>query len=149
MPRRYRVGDNHLGKAVYAVGGFERGEVVGVVQGKVIDDIDYTSTYCIDLGGTLSLEPGEPFRFVNHCCSPNCELLLVDPPPGSRRKAPQVILQTRKVIRPGDELSIDYSWPSHAAIPCGCGSRWCRGWIVSKAERHLMKNKRKPRAAKA
>ncbi len=151
MPRRFRVGENHLGRAVYATTAFEPGEVVGAVQGTVIDDPEYTTNYCIDLGGNFSLEPRPPFRFVNHCCSPNCELLLVDPPPGSRRKVPSVVLQTRKRIRPGEELSIDYSWPAHAAIPCQCGSRWCRGWVVAKTERHLVKGavrRKKPAATR-
>lgn len=143
MSRNIRVGDNHLGRAVYAAKAFVPGDRVGIVRGTVIDDPEHSSTYSIDLGGVYSLEPAAPFRFLNHSCSPNCELVLVDPPRPNRRGLLQCVVEVRKRIKPGDELTIDYSWPADSAIPCGCGSRWCRGWIVSKRERALMKSRKK------
>lgn len=135
-----RVGDNHLGRAVYAAQEFATGELVGTIRGRVINDPEYSSHYSIDLGVTFSLDPQPPFRFLNHCCTPNCELILVDPP-ASRRKVdgyavPRVTLVARKRVRAGDELTIDYAWPAEAAIPCGCGSRWCRGWVVARSQRN-------------
>jgi hypothetical protein len=121
---------------LYAARRFKKEEFVGVVRGRVIDDPEFGSNYGIGLGGTYTLEPSAPFRFLNHCCTPNCELLLVDAPPGSRRPdIPRVIVQARRIIRPGDELTIDYGWPAESAIECACGSRWCRGWIVAKSQR--------------
>ena len=134
-----RVGENHLGRAVYAARDFCPGEYVGTVRGRVIDDPEYSSSYSIDLGATFSLDPLPPFRFLNHCCSPNCELILVDAPAGRRKTGgyaiPRVTVVTRKGVRAGQELTIDYAWPAEAAIPCGCGSRWCRGRVVARSER--------------
>jgi hypothetical protein len=57
-----RVGDVPYGRGVFATQSFSKGELVSVVEGQVIDDADYSSDYCMDLGGTLSLEPGSPRR---------------------------------------------------------------------------------------
>lgn len=147
MPRLLRIGENHLGRAVYAAKAFVSGDRIGVVRGQVLDDPDYSSTYSIDLGGPYSLEPSPPFRFLNHCCSPNCRLLLVEPPRPSRRGLLQCVVEARKRIQPGDELTIDYSWPADSAIPCGCGSRWCRGWIVSRKDLPRLKRLAKRKSA--
>jgi SET domain-containing protein len=41
-------------------------------------------------------------------------------------------------IRPDEQLTIDYAWPADSAIPCGCDSPNCRGWVVDADERHLV-----------
>ena len=40
-------------------------------------------------------------------------------------------LYASQFIRSGEELTIDYAWSADWAIPCGCESRVCRGWIVA------------------
>lgn len=107
-----------------------------MVTGEVIDDEHYSSSYCIDLGDTFSLEPGEPFRYLNHSCEPNCCLVYLeeDEPPA------EIWLETIRPIAAGDQLTIDYAWPANAAIPCGCGARRCRGWIVDPAELKQLKS---------
>lgn len=125
------VKKNALGKAVYAAHRFRTGAEIAVVDGKVIEDVDYGSSYCIDLGDGRVLEPRAPFRFLNHSCEPNCELVhweiegTSDSYLGIRALVP---------ISPGDELTIDYGWPSDSAIPCKCGKAKCRGWVVAEAE---------------
>jgi len=44
-----------------------------------------------------------------------------------------------KDIKQGDELTIDYAWSADAAIPCGCGSKNCRGYVVSEKELSKLK----------
>lgn len=124
------------GLGLFASGWFEPGDVVGQVQGAVIDDPDYSSDYCIDLGDCLSLEPAAPFRYLNHSCEPNCVIYIIedDEEETPRGESPVVLVEATRRIRPGDELTIDYAWPADAAIPCGCSSRRCRGWIVSDEE---------------
>ena len=41
-------------------------------------------------------------------------------------------------ILPGEELTIDYSWPADRAIKCLCGKPKCRGWIVDPIERESL-----------
>lgn len=135
MPRPFAVGEVSYGRALFALRAFDRDEVITVVRGEVIEDPEYGSDYCIDLGGSLSLEPAAPYCYLNHSCTPNCCLSLDDETPTGRlRKRPQVVLQALKPIRPGQQLTIDYAWPAECAIPCACRSRRCRGWIVDADE---------------
>lgn len=131
-----RVGEVPYGRGVFATRSFCRGELVGVIHGDIIDDEDYSSDYCMDLGGTLSLEPRAPFRYVNHSCEPNSQLFIV--PPERPGEDPVLILEATRTIPPGQELTIDYAWPAEYAVPCQCQSARCRGWIVARDEQHLI-----------
>ncbi len=127
-----RVGRVPYGRGVFATRTFSRGELVAVIAGEVIDDADYSSDYCMDLGGTLSLEPGAPFRYINHSCEPNAQLFLVPPERPDDDPVPVMILEAVRTIRPGDQVTIDYAWPAEHAIACHCRSSKCRGWIVDR-----------------
>ena len=129
-----RVGQAAYGKGVYARRRFKKGAAVGEVTGEVIDTEGYDSNYCIDLGGPRRLEPEAPFRFINHSCTPNCRFTWYEPLSESDPLPNTVWVEALRVIEPGEELSIDYCWPSDAAIRCGCRSPRCRGWIVDPAE---------------
>jgi hypothetical protein len=126
------------GKGLFATKRFRPGQVVGVVNGEFINDPDYGSDYCIDLGDGCSLEPGEPYRYLNHSCESNCKLFLdyEDDEPVENRK---VVLEALRNIQPNTELTIDYEWPAESAIPCGCESPNCRGWVCDPTELHLIK----------
>jgi hypothetical protein len=127
-----RIGLTPLGRGVFARRRFRPQQVVGIIHGRVIDDPGYASDYCMDLGDGLGLEPAAPFRYMNHCCQPNCEIFWWEaeaPEPRDR-----LWLQALTRIEPGDELTIDYAWSADAAIPCKCGAAGCRGWIVAEAE---------------
>ncbi len=124
-----RISHTPLGRGVFAVRRFRPQQVIGVIRGKVMDDPDYSSEYCMELGEGLSLEPAAPFRYLNHSCQPNCEIFAWEsdePVPLDR-----LWLQALRPIEPGEELTIDYAWPADAAIPCACGAQTCRNWIVS------------------
>lgn len=126
------------GMGLFAAKRFRPGQAIGEITGELLDDPNYGSNYCIDLGDDYSLEPGEPFRFLNHCCEPNSKLYLVyeDGDPIEKRK---VILEALRNIQPGTELTIDYEWPADSAIKCGCEADNCRGWICDPDELHLLK----------
>jgi len=68
------IGRTPLGRGLFACRRFRPQQVIGVVRGQVIDDPDYSSDYCMELGEGRSLEPAAPFRYLNHGCEPNCEL---------------------------------------------------------------------------
>ncbi len=133
-----KVGPAKHGQGLFATKRFRPGETIGEVTGTIYTDPDYGSNYCVDLGDDGSLEPGEPFRFLNHCCEPNAKLFLVyeDDTPVEERT---VFLDALKNIQPGAEILIDYEWPADAAMKCGCGSENCRGWIVAPEDMHLLK----------
>lgn len=128
-----QVGEAKHGQGLFSTIPFESETILGMMDGEVIDDADHASDYAVDLGGTFSLEPSAPFRFVNHCCDPNCELVIVEADEESSTH-PFVVLQSLREIRVGEELTIDYAWPADSGIPCGCESEMCRGWIVAEEE---------------
>ena len=129
------VRQSAVGFGVYARRRLRRNTHVGRIRGQIIDDADYSSDYCMELGGSLSLEPSYPFRYLNHSCEPNCEIIQWEFE-GNRS---ELWLHTRLPIEPGEELKIDYSWPAESAIPCLCGSPNCRGWIIDPIELPLMR----------
>jgi hypothetical protein len=142
-----RVGKVAFGKGVFARKDIPKGTVVGYVDGRVIDDPGYATSYCIDLGGSLSLEPRAPFRFLNHCCTPNSHLCLEDTTYEDGTPAPPIVsVESICDIPKGAEVTIDYRWAAHGAIKCLCGSSGCRGWVVAEEEMHLIQ---KPRQRKA
>jgi hypothetical protein len=130
--RAVRVQPASCGQGVFARRRFRAGETIGEIQGEVIHDDAYWSAYCIDLGDGAVLEPASPYRYLNHHCRPNCELVIYsgwDDQTGVLRQAAR--LRALADVQPGEELTIDYAWPPICAIPCLCGSKDCRGWIVA------------------
>jgi hypothetical protein len=130
--KRVRVGETPMGKGIFALRSFRRSQVIGIIQGIVCTDPEYGSAYCMDIGENRSLEPIAPFRYLNHCCDPNAELVGI----AHLRHGPtgQLLLEAARDIPCGEEITIDYAWQAEHAIPCQCGSAKCRGWIVSAEE---------------
>jgi hypothetical protein len=133
---RVRVGDTTVGRGVFALRRFRPGKIIGVIQGIVCHDPEYGSAYCMDLGENRSLEPIAPFRYLNHSCEPNAEIVSIANAP--RQRTDQLFLEAVREIRPGDQITIDYAWSSDDAIPCQCGAAACRGWIVDESQRSLL-----------
>jgi hypothetical protein len=112
------------GRGVVAGRRFEDGDLVLKLRGRVIDDPDYSSRYCIDLGAGLSLEPYAPGAYLNHSCEPNCELV--------QSGNLGIELCAIAGIDPGRELTIDYGWEIEEELhPCLCGSSQCRQYIIA------------------
>lgn len=132
--RRVYVDEATYGKGVFARRWIAEEEIIGRIQGKVIRDPDYTSDYCIEMIKHYTLEPAQPFCYLNHCCDPNCELVWVKVKNRKGKKSIRVLVEAIRDIAPGEQVTIDYAWPVEAAIPCGCGSPECRGWIVDEEE---------------
>ena len=64
---------------------------------------------------------GSGAEFINHCCDPNLF---------PKKEHGGIALFSKKRIRKGQELTIDYSFgPSLKPVVCRCGSRKCRGTI--------------------
>ncbi len=128
---RVRLGENHLGRAVYAKRAFRAGQTIGIIQGIVCREADYGSAFCMDLGRGRSLEPILPFRCLNHSCQPNAELVGIDFNKEGTDGADLLLLDAVREIAIGEEITIDYAWDSNNAIECFCGSPNCRGWVVA------------------
>ena len=76
---------------------------------------------------------GNSARWINHSCTPNCEIEDEDD---------RIFIETRRDIRPGEELTYDYNLQlgePHTATAkrahrCFCGSRRCRGTMLGDEE---------------
>ena len=140
-PRGVKAGKAKYGMGLFATKAFKADSEVGEITGERFHDPDYSSEYCIDLGDDMALEPGIPFRYLNHCCEPNCKLFVVFDEDSAPIEDRRVVVEALVNIPMGAELTIDYEWPADSAIPCGCGAIKCRGWIVASDERHLVQQK--------
>jgi hypothetical protein len=120
------------GEGVYAEqdipGEFVLGEIVGPLCPE-----PYDSPTCVVYNDQFCMEPtdaGVPVHRMNHSCDPNCEFDWI---------GDTVLVQTRRSVVAGEELTIDYEcvWENNpyvdaSGLPvCHCGSVNCRGWIVS------------------
>lgn len=126
-----RLGSTTYGLGVFAMREFSAHEAIGPIEGQVFDDEDHESDYCMELGEVGCIEPDAPFRFLNHSCQPNCSLLEFGIEQDDGSSHPELWLSVETAVVPGEQLTIDYSWPAEHAIPCRCGSARCRQWIVA------------------
>lgn len=128
-----------MGRGLFAVRPYPEQAVIGEIRGELIHSRTYGSSYAFELDEGVMLEPFEPFRYVNHCCEPNCEFDVIDDPdclaegfvPGKR-----LYLIALRNIEAGEEFSIDYNWSAQNAIRCLCHAVHCRGWVVAEDELH-------------
>ncbi len=135
MKRLFRTEKTPYGDGLFATERIEAGACLGRVSGRVLrvdQTTDEQSCYLMDLGADKVLYPFRPFRNLNHSCNPNAELAYHDD---------KMYVDVIRTIMPGQQITIDYGWSHTDAIPCECGSRRCRGWIVSADEVHLLKKK--------
>jgi SET domain-containing protein len=64
---------------------------------------------------------GSGAEYINHCCDPNIVTEI--------RKG-HILYMTRRPIRRGEELTVDYHFGKDIEeVPCRCGSALCRGTI--------------------
>ncbi len=82
-------------------------------------------------GPSLYYDLADQTRWINHSCAPNTE---VDSSWDERQKMAQPWWFAVRDIEIGDELTYDYAFSAHLAIPCHCGSPLCRGLIVDEDE---------------
>ncbi|MCB1214850.1 MAG: SET domain-containing protein [Deltaproteobacteria bacterium] len=118
--------ETEVGQGIFAERDFRVGDLAGEVLGDLYDEEDFESDYCMDLAGPWVLEPRNIFRYINHSCEPNCELFVYDDSEDTR-----VFVEVIRPIKKGEELTIDYAWAAEKSIPCLCGKKVCRGWIVA------------------
>jgi uncharacterized protein len=132
MDRPFRIDKVPYGNGLFATERIVAGTCLGRVPGRVLhmDQVTEEQTYyVIDLGGDKVLYPFSPFRNLNHSCNPNAELSYA---------GEKMYVDVIRTILPGQQITIDYAWSCDDAIPCECGSKNCRGWIVAANELHFL-----------
>jgi hypothetical protein len=131
--RIVEVKATEIGLGVFSRRAFKKRAIVGEIRGDIMP-ADFESDYCMHLNDMAVLEPKRPFRFLNHSCTPNCELVIWKHRKADGRKVPRLWLSVIRKVKKGQELTIDYAWPAECAIPCRCRAEQCRKWIVDPAE---------------
>lgn len=108
------------GKGIFAKRGLKKGELVGVVKGKVVPDSresyqKYGADHLHPISYSEALLNRNFTKYTNHSCDPNCGL----------KEGVKIVAM--KPIQKGEEITIDYDtleydWKMH----CNCGSKRCR-----------------------
>jgi SET domain-containing protein len=131
------------GAGAFALRSLPPGRLVGVYEGRRYApsqarererEWDGAVTYLFGLSdGTLidASDGGNATRHINHSCEPNCEATEQSDDDGEL----SVVIRTKRRIRAGEELFIDYRLDvgvhDPATFRCRCGSPHCRGTLAA------------------
>lgn len=116
------------GKGIRSGENIKRGEVIQPIKGKMkfmtikCKNDSLSNPNWIGVAKNQWIDPGKPFKFLNHSCNPNA---------GVRGKINIVAI---KDIKEGEEITLDYSiveGDSSWEMKCECGAPNCRSIIRS------------------
>jgi SET domain-containing protein len=131
------------GRGVYARRMLHEDETVCEYKGERIDDAEAARRYPENMAGLnhtflfgidddLNIDGGSKgniARWINHSCEPNCDTFEEDK---------RMFVRAIRDIRPGEELTYDYSIGAGEPLtrevksrwPCWCASKKCRGTVL-------------------
>ncbi len=82
------------------------------------------ATYIFCLDDNYSIDAavgGNDSKYLNHSCDPNCKIV---------RKMGKILVYSKRLIKPSEELTIDYSFDKDSKKEiCKCGSENCRSFM--------------------
>lgn len=85
--------------------------------------------YCLQIDRDQLIDAhrmGNDCRFVNHSCSPNCQMQRWEV-----NGEPRMALFSLRKIKQGEEITFNYNFsPFNDAQKCECGENECRGYIT-------------------
>jgi SET domain-containing protein len=138
------------GNGVFAARKLPKGITVIEYRGKRLTHAQANRTYGgdVDTGHTFLFTLNEKYlidgndggnvaRWINHSCAPNCQAWVVEHDSGDPRRD-RVVIETRRDIRKGEELTYDYGitleerqTPKLKEIwACRCGAEHCKGTML-------------------
>jgi hypothetical protein len=134
-PAPYAVEQVRNGRGLVATQRFPRHAVILELRGRIVSAATVWSMWdrdprraanCIRFGPESYLDPGErPGAFANHSCEPATALI---------REGRCLLVVALRAIKPGDELTHDYSTFLGAddvwTMRCNCGEAACRRRIA-------------------
>ncbi|MGH7811686.1 MAG: SET domain-containing protein [Candidatus Binatia bacterium] len=135
------------GRGVFALRAIPKGTRIIEYKGKLITDKEadrrygriqehsaHTMLFSVDDGMVIdATRHGNSARWINHSCSPNCEI---------EEEHHRIFIEARRDIGPGEELAYDYnlqigerhSKKAKREHACFCGARRCRGTMLGEEE---------------
>jgi SET domain-containing protein len=138
------------GNGVFAVAPIKKGEEIIQYKGTLMthdeaDDMygdggETGHTFLFTLNDDYIIDAnrkGNIARWINHSCNPNCEAFVEENEKGNSRKD-RVIIEAKRNIKPGEELTYDYGIVLEVAHTarlkklwvCLCGSPKCTGTLL-------------------
>ena len=104
------------------------------------NDSDSGHTFLFTLNEKFLIDGGDggnDARWINHSCAPNCEAWVIENKQGDKQRD-RVVIETRRAIRAGEELTYDYGitleerqTPRLKRIwQCKCGAKKCTGTML-------------------
>jgi len=124
--------------AIHGIGGFAKVDIAAgtrvieyvgeiITKAESLRRCESANEYIFSLDDTHDLDgnvPGNPARFLNHSCDPNCEA----EPDGGR-----IWIVARRDIRAAEEITFNYGYDleDYRDHPCRCGVADCAGYIVA------------------
>lgn len=126
---RLRVGPSQIHRwGVYADQSIPAGRKVIEYTGEKIDHSEFLrrqeTLYLFELDKQWTIDGsvgGSGAEFINHSCEPNL---------ATRILRGHILYFSLRRIKKGEELTVDYNYGENDELmPCGCGSRKCRGTI--------------------
>lgn len=131
---------NRKGRGVRSIGIIEKGIFIIEYVGEVITIAEYKErtktlykddkhSYCIRLEKGFVIDArkmGNVSRFINHACSPNCEIEKWEV-----NGTPRLGLYAKRRIEAGEELTCNYQFEEYglSSQPCYCESNGCTKYI--------------------
>ena len=109
------------------------------------NDVDSGHTFLFTLNERYLIDAnvgGNIARWINHSCNPNCHAWVIEHPGGDPRRD-RVVIEIRRAIRRGEELTYDYGieleerhTPRLKRIwACRCGAPRCSGTLLKPKRR--------------
>ena len=151
MPRKIATRRSQIhGNGMFAIAPIARGERLIQYKGKLrthaqvdkayADEDETGHTFLFTLNDKYVIDAnidGNSARWINHSCAPNCESVTVEDPKGDPKKD-RVFIESRRAIKPGEELTYNYGIVLAEAHTerlkklwaCRCGSPKCTGTML-------------------
>lgn len=135
VPHIFSIGENHLGKAVYAAVPFAKGSPIIEFKGPRIHKSQLPKSFSGNADRFVQVDSeyymgasGDVDDLINHSCDPNSGLRFIKG---------RIVLHAIRDIGLGEEITWDYSttlFESGWHMECLCGATTCRGVISDFAE---------------
>ena len=98
------------------------GERISRRETKIRGSGRFTYLFALDSYWTLDgAVGGSGAEIINHCCDPNLRTIIL---------RGHILYMSKRAIRPGEELTVDYRFSDDIErVKCCCGAKNCRGEI--------------------
>jgi SET domain-containing protein len=136
--RRFEIRSSRIqGRGGFALERFQANELIAEYKGSALTNeeakgqLEAGNRYLFRVSETLTIDGkihDNPAQFFNHACRPNCHSII---------RGNRIWIAALREIEPGEELTFDYGYDIHEAlpVPCVCGAPDCFRFILGEQHR--------------